>query len=242
MSAEPGSVNLRRGVVRTRWGRAAGVLCGVVVSAALVSGCGDDGGGGGSSATSGATASAGSSGSAASSAPASGAATETAGLTEDQAERKALLPTAKVDYERAARIAAGAVPNGKVSEIELKRITGGGSQWRSKVAERDGTAHEVNVDAGSGKVTRSRTEPGQDSEDKRELADRLGKAKVSAQQAVRTSAERKPGTTTAVEIDDRDDGTTIWSVDQVNTDTWNKTTFDVDAAGGKVLREHVDRD
>ncbi len=245
MSAEPGSVNLQRGVVRTRWtrwGRAAGVLCGVVASAALVSGCGDDGGGGGSSATSSSAASSGSSGSAASSAPASSAASGDSGLTEDQAERKALLPTAKVGYERAAKTAAAAVPNGKVAEIELKRVTGGGSEWRSKVAARDGTAHEVRVDAGSGKVTGSRTEPGQDSEDKRKLADRLGKAKVSARQAVRTSAERKPGTTTAVEIDDRDDGTIIWSVDVVNTDNWNKTTFDVDAANGKVLREHVDRD
>ncbi|KOG57439.1 peptidase M4, partial [Streptomyces varsoviensis] len=177
-----------------------------------------------------------------SSAPASNSASGTAGLTEDQAERKALLPTAKVGYERAAKTAAGAVPNGKVAHIELKRITGGGSEWRSKVAERDGTAHDVRVDAGSGKVTRSRKEPDQDGDDKRKLADRLNKAKISAQQAVRTSAERKPGTTTAVEIDDRDDGTLIWSVDLVNTDNWNKTTFDVDAANGKVLREHVDRD
>ncbi|MEV0280072.1 PepSY domain-containing protein [Streptomyces sp. NPDC050610] len=234
-------------MVRTRWGRAAGVLCGVVVSAALVSGCGDDGGGGSSSssdssASSGSPASSGSSGSAPSSAPASGSASAgTSGLTEDQAERKALLPTAKVGYEKAARTAAAAVPNGKVAEIELKK-TADGSEWRSKVAARDGTAHEVNVDAGSGKVTRSRTEPDQDGDDKRKLADRLGKAKVTAQQAVRTSTERKPGTTTAVEIDGRDDGTVIWSVDLVNTGNWNKTTFDVDVTNGKVLREHVDRD
>ncbi|MBL1104298.1 PepSY domain-containing protein [Streptomyces sp. 5-8] len=50
------------------------------------------------------------------------------------------------------------------------------------------------------------------------------------------------GTVTAVELEDSDGGTPTWSVDVVTTDDWNKTTFDIDATDGKILREHVDRD
>ncbi|MGW7312861.1 PepSY domain-containing protein [Streptomyces sp. NPDC054865] len=92
------------------------------------------------------------------------------------------------------------------------------------------------MDASTGKVTRSREESGQDEDDKSELTEQLKASTTTAQQAVKTSTDRKPGTLAAVGLDDD-----VWSVDIVTPD-WNKTTYDVDAAKGTVVREHTDRD
>ncbi|WP_251096261.1 PepSY domain-containing protein [Streptomyces sp. Caat 7-52] len=89
---------------------------------------------------------------------------------------------------------------------------------------------------------KARTESDQDTDDKSELADWLKKATVTARQAAQTATDKTRGTVTAVELEDSDGGTPTWSVDVVTTDDWNKTTFDIDATDGKILREHVDRD
>ncbi|MFV8131773.1 PepSY domain-containing protein [Streptomyces syringium] len=208
--------------------RGVGALCGLALSLALVAGCGDGDGDGGGSATS--------------STPSAGAASATGQLTEDQAERKALVPSAKVGYERAADAASAKVPGSRLVSVELKRTAGAGPQWHTEVAAPDGTAHLVRVDAVSGKVLESRVKADQDDGDKQELADRLSKAKVSPQDAAATALDRTKGTVTAVELDDTDAGAVFWSVDVVTTGDWNKTTFDVDATHRKILREHVDRD
>ncbi|MGK5630276.1 PepSY domain-containing protein [Streptomyces sp. URMC 123] len=228
-----------------RRGRTAAVLCAAAVAAALVTGCGDDGGNGGATtpppvATPPTVASepAGS--------PSPGGSPDgspgTQGLTQDQADRKALIPAAKVKYGQAADTAVGKVPGGKLVEAELKRADGGAPQWRTKVAAQDGTVHEVRIDAVSGQVSHSQVEAGQDAEDKRKITDRLGKATLSPQRAADIATGRKEGTVSSVKLDDTDDGTLVWSVDVVTTNDWNKTTFDVGAADGNVLREHVDRD
>ncbi|MFF3013630.1 PepSY domain-containing protein [Streptomyces sp. NPDC057939] len=190
-------------------------------------------------------------------APSSPQASATAGggLTEDQRERMALIPPAKVPWDKAMATAVGGVPKGRLVEIELEASRGtppgtasgspspavsapaaGMPVWDVTVAAEDGTIHDVQVDAITGKVSRSRVEPGQDEDDKREVADQLSAATTTVQQAVKTATDRKPGTVTAVELDDD-----LWSVDIVTPD-WNKTTYDIDAAKGTVVREHVDRD
>ncbi|UNO38853.1 PepSY domain-containing protein [Streptomyces sp. MST-110588] len=227
-----------------RGGRVLGVLCAATVSAVLLAGCGDDDKGSG-----GPSASASTPGGAAPG-PTSAAPSGSAGpshdrnLTEDQAERKALVPTAKVGYEQAADAALKGVSGGRLTAIELKGgANGGGPQWHTEVATQDGTVHEGRVDAVSGKVTESRVAPDQDGDDKRKLADRLAKAKITPQQAAGTATGKKKGTVTSVKLDDNDRGAIVWSVDVVTTNDWNKTTFDVDAADkDKVLREHTDRD
>ncbi len=50
------------------------------------------------------------------------------------------------------------------------------------------------------------------------------------------------GTVSSVELEDEDEGAPVWPVDVVTTGDWNKTTLEIDAAGGEALREHVDRD
>ncbi|MEU7279770.1 PepSY domain-containing protein [Streptomyces sp. NPDC045431] len=200
-------------------------------------------------------------------------------LTQDQAERKALVPAAKVGWDKAAATAVGEVPRGKLVEIELKRATAaspspgspspgdtanpfnpspatpspaspspgtgptpGAPEWVAKVAGTDGTVRTLHIDAVTGKVTRSQVERGQDADDKRELTDRLGRAERTPQQAAKTATDKRKGTVTAVQLDEDDANRLIWSVDVVTTKDWYKTTYDVDAANGRVLREHVDRD
>ncbi|MFD3330279.1 PepSY domain-containing protein [Streptomyces sp. NPDC058701] len=204
-------------------------------------------------------------GTAAPAAPSSSQASPTGGtaLTEDQSERKALVPAAKVGWNQAADTAVAAVPTGRLVEIELSTSRGtptatptgtptdspqgspspsgsapaaGAPVWDVTVAAQDGTIHDVQVDAVTGKVTRSRVEPGQDADDKSEVTEQLKAATVTAPQAVRTATGRTAGTVTAVELDDD-----VWSVDIVTPD-WNQTTYDVDAAKGTVVRQHVDRD
>ncbi|WP_405778037.1 PepSY domain-containing protein [Streptomyces sp. NBC_00859] len=205
-------------------------LCAVAASAGLVSGCSGPHSDRDSAGTTAANASPSSS----------------TGLTEDQAERKALIPSAKVSYAKAADTAVGRVPGSKLAEIELKKQHGSAGtshpQWVAKVATKDGTAHSVTVDAVSGKVTRSVTESDQDSDDKSKLAGRLADAKQTPQQAARTATAKKKGTVSSIDLDDNDSGTLIWSVDVVTTNDWNKTTFDIGATDGKIKREHVDND
>ncbi|MFC5805041.1 PepSY domain-containing protein [Streptomyces formicae] len=210
-------------------GRAIGVLGAVAASAVLVSGCGDAGK---------------DEVSAAATTPPAQRVNQptTGGLTEDQTERKALVDAAKTGWEEAADAAVAKVPGGKLVEIELKR-SDGVMEWDSEIATADGTSHDVQVDAVTGQVTQSRVEGDQDNEDRQQLADRLGKAKTTAQQAATTATDRKKGTVTSVGLGGGNGGAApVWSVDVVTADDWSKTDFDIDAVNGEVLRQEVDRD
>ncbi|MFJ8074110.1 PepSY domain-containing protein [Streptomyces sp. NPDC096176] len=173
-------------------------------------------------------------------------------LTDDQAERQALIPATKVTWDKAATTATGEVSGSKLVQLELQRHEGGSTaspapspnspEWEATVATQDGTTHTVLVDAITGDVVQSSVEPDQDADDKREVADRLGKAKWTAQQAVKAATDKKQGVVTTVELDDEDAGQLVWSVDVVTEQDWSKTTYDVDAASGKILSESVDKD
>ncbi|WP_217254918.1 PepSY domain-containing protein [Streptomyces sp. AC602_WCS936] len=182
-------------------------------------------------------------------------------MTDDQAERKALVPLAKVTWDKAADTAVKEVPDSKLVDLELKRTSAeatastgspspsmpnpapsqGAPEWEAKVATADGTVHRIDIDAVSGKVFRTQVED-QDADDKQQLADLLKKATQTPEQAVKAATDKVKGTVTHVELDENDDQKAIWSVDVVSPDNWNKTTLDVDATNGKILREHVDRD
>ncbi|MFI7387380.1 PepSY domain-containing protein [Streptomyces sp. NPDC049813] len=216
--------------------RGIGAVCAVAAAGALLMGCGNDGDDGAKKDEA--------SGSAQASATPSGAAspsTSAGGLTEDQAERKALVPRAKVGYDKAMTAAVQAVSGSKPVSIELKGPSGKPG-WDAKVATDDGTESAVRVDAVTGEAGRPRTEADQDSDDKKELAGWLTKAMVTPQQAADTATEKTDGTVTSVELDDTDQGGPMWSVDVVTTKDWNKTTYDIDATDRKVLRRHTDRD
>lgn len=116
-----------------------------------------------------------------------------------------------------------------------------GPVWVAEVAEKNGTVHNIRIDAVSGKVTSSAPDKDQDADDKKETADWLSRVKQSPEQAAKTATDKTKGTVTAVGLDDDDDKKLVWSVDVV-TDDWNKTDFEIDAVKGGITREHVDRD
>ncbi|MER7395069.1 PepSY domain-containing protein [Streptomyces sp. NPDC000151] len=218
--------------------RAAGLVCAVAVAGALVAGCGDDkGGGGGGSSSSSSSPSASGGGKSASASPSG-----SGKLTEDQTQRKALIPKAKITYDKALTAATGAVSGSKPVSAELKRGMGGKPVWETEVATTDGTKSMVTVDAVSGKAAKPRTDSGEDTDDKKKLAGWLKKATVTAQQAAQVATGKKKGTVSSIELDDNDQGKEIWSVDVVTKNDWNKTTYDIDASNKKVLRTHVDTD
>ncbi|MYR57069.1 hypothetical protein GTY54_12780 [Streptomyces sp. SID625] len=117
----------------------------------------------------------------------------------------------------------------------------GSPEWQAKVAAADGTVHMVDVDAANGKVFRNQTQSGQSADDRRKVADRLRKATQSPAQAVKAATDKKKGTVTGAMLDESD-GKLVWAVDVVDTKDWKKTTYDVDAASGKIAREHTDQD
>ncbi len=208
------------------------MLCTVVaLGGALLAGCGNDHATG--------TGAAGHERAAPAAAPAASPGT---GLTADQAERKALIPAARVDYERALRAAVAEVRAAKPVAAELKG-TPKSPYWRTEIATSGGTARVVHVDAVTGRAEPPRTDA-DDAGDRRKLADRLAAATVTPQQAVATATARTRGTVSAVELGEADHGSRkpAWSVDVVTTGDWKKTTYDIDATNRKVLRTHVDRD
>ncbi|WP_328630838.1 PepSY domain-containing protein [Streptomyces sp. NBC_00356] len=219
---------------RSARGRAVGVVCAVAASLSLLSACSSDDG---DDTSSGAKES-----ESASQQDQASNATPTGRLNEDQAERKKLLSATKVDWDKAARTAEKEVSGSKLLDIELGDDNQGNPEWEAEVVASDGTSTDVNIDAVTGKVSGSTTDKDQDADDKKENTDKLAAAKITAVKAAETATDRKKGKVTSVALDDSDSGSTVWSVDVVTPATWDKTSFDIDAANGKVLNEHVDKD
>ncbi|MER5367529.1 PepSY domain-containing protein [Streptomyces sp. NPDC002722] len=225
--------------------RAAGLVCAVAAMGGLVTGCGseDDGA---SRKTSGSTPT--TSAAAVAAAPSKTADGDSASpspgdrFTDDQAERKALVPQVKVPYDKALKAATDAVPGSKPVSIELQGAANGTPWWDADVAKADGGKFTVRVDAVSGKADKPRAETDEDADDKRQLAGLLDKAQVTPEQAAAVATGRTKGTVSSVELDDTDQGVTIWSVDVISPKDWTKTSYDIDAADKKVLQEEVDRD
>jgi uncharacterized membrane protein YkoI len=231
MDTNRSGVVVRRG--RPAGPRTIGLVCAVAAAGALLSGCGS-----GSD-----TASPQKSAAPSRAVPAT-AASPSGSLNADQAQRKALVPQAKVDYGQALKAAIAAVPASEAIAAELKG-TPASPYWDTVVATTDGAAYAVRVDAVSGKAEQPRPQS-DDPEDKQELAARLDKATVTAQQAAQTATEKTKGTVTTIELGNADHGnnndTVAWTVGVVTTDDWNETTYEIDATNRKVLWMNIDQD
>ncbi|CAM5655897.1 PepSY domain-containing protein [Streptomyces atroolivaceus] len=266
---------------RTRRLRVAGgTLCAAALAATLVTGCGQDSGDETAAATS----------EAAKVLPnqttspsESVSGSPSAQLTEEQTERKELLSTVKVTFDKAATTAIGEVSGGKLTDLDLEGLddeddddatgspsptgspTGGTSpspegtsspggtgspspsgssaspKWVAEVVEKDGTAHNVTIDAVSGDVIDFAPEAGQSAADKQELAAQITKATQTPQQAAKVALSRQKGWVTSMALDENDSQVLVWKIDVVSKG-WNKTTFDVDAVKGTVTNEQIDED
>lgn len=259
---------------RTRRLRVVGALCAVLASATLVTGCGQDNGDETAAATSEAAKVIPQQTTTPYESPSGSPSGTAAQLTEDQTERKELLSTVKVTYDKAATTAVGEVSGGKLTDLDLEGLddddesaspsasasaspsgsaspsaTGSpspsgsstGPKWIAEVVEEDGTAHTVSIDAVSGDVIDSVTEAEQSDAEKQELADWVSKAQQTWKQAAKVATDKQKGTVTSLNLDENDSQTLVWQVDVVAAD-WNRTTFDVDAATGKITNEEVDAD
>lgn len=249
------------GIPRARHLHVVGAVCAVVASAALMTGCGGDSGKTSAAATAEAAKVIPNQAATPSDSPSG-----SAQLTQDQTARKNLLGVTKVTFDKAAATAVGEVSGSKLAELDLKGLDdndndtdesespspsgtpspspSGSStvpQWVAEVVEKDGTTHTVRIDAISGKVIQSVAETGQDSGDKREMADRIARATQTPQEAAKVATDKQKGTVTSINLDDNDNKTLIWSVDVVTKD-WNKTDFEIDAVKGTITREEVDHD
>ncbi|MEU5212720.1 PepSY domain-containing protein [Streptomyces sp. NPDC020742] len=213
--------------------RTLGLVCAVVAAGALLAGCGSEHADGGQDHVSAVPSR---------EVAASAGAHASPTLTADQARRKALIPAAKVDYAHALRAAVAAVPSSEPLAADLKG-TANSPYWQTAVATSDGTVNQVRVDAVTGKAGQPRTES-DDTDDKQQLAARLNKATVTAEEAAQTATEKTKGTVSAIELGTADNGSdaVVWSVDVVTTDDWNQTHYEIDATNRKVLRMQVDQD
>ncbi|QKV92515.1 PepSY domain-containing protein [Streptomyces sp. NA02950] len=140
---------------------------------------------------------------------------------------------ARVTLSDAAGSALKAVP-GTLSSIDLDDDARTAA-WDAEILGKDGTWHEVTVDASSGKVLDQHVDRGED-DDARERA-ALRKAEVSAVQAARKAAAGG-GTATSVDIDD--DHAAVWEVEVVKNHKERELT--VDAQTGKVAQAPSDDD
>ncbi|MFC7107530.1 PepSY domain-containing protein [Nonomuraea rubra] len=72
----------------------------------------------------------------------------------DKAKHRARVSAAELDYAQAADKIAAAVPEGRITELNLDTEQGK-TVWEADVIGADGTKHEVAVDAATGSVTRN---------------------------------------------------------------------------------------
>lgn len=142
-------------------------------------------------------------------------------------------PSGSATASASPSVSAGATASASPSESAGARTPA----WHTSVATADGTLHDVWVDGVSGKVISDEPDADQDAQDKQELADRLKRTTVTPEQAVQTATQDNKGTVTAVELDDDS-----WSVDVVDTSSWDKTTYEVSTTERRILRQEVDRD
>ncbi|GGZ50530.1 lipoprotein [Streptomyces inusitatus] len=230
--------------------RTAAAVCAVVGSLLSVTACGNDSG----SVTS--AAEAGQEAGAARATPSTPAAS--ASLSREREQRKELVASAQITWDKAADKAVAEVPQSKLVDLELERTpqrpspsetasprpsrSPGAPRWSATVAQKDGTAHIVIIDAVTGQVIEERAEQGQDSGDKQQLAGLLAQATQTPAQAVKTATDKQPGTVTGVQLDDDDKNVAVWQVEVANTDDWTESDFEIDAAKGDIVSQRVDRD
>lgn len=151
----------------------------------------------------------------------------------------AAAKTTRISLDRAVAAALKSVP-GTVTEAELDDDDDhdGRAVWELDVRGSDKQWHDVTVDAGNGKVLKTRDD---DNDDRDRYAPRS--STVSLNQAAAAALKSAPGSVTSIDLDDDDDddggGDVLrWDVDITGKDG-KQHELRVDAKTGKVT---VDRD
>ena len=79
--------------------------------------------------------------------------------SSDQVEKRRLLGSTKLDYRQVARIVAAAVPESRITELELDHYRGT-TVWDADVLSRTGSEFAPRIDAQTGHVIVTRPTPG----------------------------------------------------------------------------------
>ncbi|MFF8368560.1 PepSY domain-containing protein [Streptomyces lydicus] len=144
--------------------------------------------------------------------------------TEDAREAAA----AKVTTPQAAAAALKAVP-GTVTGLDLDRDRPG-PVWDADVLGKDGTWHELTLDAGDARVLNQHVEQGDDDHARERAA--LKSARTDAAGAARKAAAAH-GTVTSVELDGDHRARAVWEVETVTKDGKEHTLL-VDPNSGRL--------
>jgi uncharacterized membrane protein YkoI len=168
------------------------------------------------------------------------AATEEPGTDhDDHDDDSTLFKNTKVDIKQAADTATKSVA-GTVTSVDLE-----GSQgkpvWNVDVTDSKGTEHEVTVNATDGKITATRTDRDDDS-DNRSDDDALTKAaKTDLAKAVDAALAKVNGTATSAGLENHHSTTRAWHVDVTDAKgTEHEVT--INATDGKVTAAKNDDD
>ncbi|MEU7455668.1 PepSY domain-containing protein [Streptosporangium roseum] len=139
--------------------------------------------------------------------------------------------TGTEDLRRAGGAALKAVPDSTLISIESEE---NGRLWEVQVVTVDGTEHELDVEAGTGKIVgKPRVEAG-DAGDKAEHKRRVEEAKIDyLQAAAKIEAQVPGGRITELSLDGHN-GKTVWEGDVVDSSR-TKRSIMIDARDGRIL-------
>ena len=137
-------------------------------------------------------------------------------------------PALEGDVETAAQTALGEV-DGTVFSVD-----GDAQGWDVTIVTADGVGNDVELGPDATTVTRGPTADTDDDKDDAAERERLLGVSVDYLAAMEAALGEVEGTVTSVDLSE-DDGTATWEV-QLDEDTANETTVDVDAESGEVLR------
>ncbi|WP_081937704.1 PepSY domain-containing protein [Streptosporangium roseum] len=135
------------------------------------------------------------------------------------------------DLRRAGEAALKAVPDSTLSSIESKE---NGRFWEVQVVAADGTEHELDVEAGTGKVIGKPRVEAEDAGDKAEHRRRVEEAKLGYLQAAKKIEAQVPGGRITELSLDGHNGKTVWEGDVVDSSR-TKRFIMIDAGDGKIL-------
>lgn len=159
------------------------------------------------------------------------AATETP-ATETAAP--AATPAVEGTVDAVAQTALGAI-DGTIFTVDRND----GGSWEVSILSADGTDNDVDVAADGTTITRGPVVDGDDDGDDQAERTRLLGVPVDYAAAIAAALADVPGgSVTGVDLDE-DDGVATWEV-QLDEDTADETTVDVDATSGAVLRTERD--
>lgn len=158
--------------------------------------------------------------------------TQAPGEPEDSGSPAAPGGTAGTeDLRQAGEAALKAVPDSTLISIESEE---NGRLWEVQVVAADGTEHELDVEAGTGKVIGKPRVEAEDAGDKAEHKRRVEEAKIGYLQAAEKIEAQVPGGRITELSLDGHNGKTVWKGDVVDSSR-TKRFIMIDAGDGKIL-------